>query len=163
MYKLSVSHEISGTDIEHLTDRLYFTDDIIVFTDRTSIDMNSGEVKTIKVEENDARKSFGYRVNDNGKFLLACEINQNVCFSDHINYCIYKIDFLDKVTSLYLAQEGKAGKNEGPKRKARLYYPVILASEGHSLLCGRASSRVPGRYSHGLFTSWIHTIPVRMA
>ena len=62
---LWVNHVISGNDIEHLIDRLYFTDDIIVVTDRTSIDMNSGEVKVIKVEENDARKSFGYRLNDN--------------------------------------------------------------------------------------------------
>ena len=30
--------------------------------------MNSGEVKVIKVEENDARESFGYRLSDNVKF-----------------------------------------------------------------------------------------------
>ena len=53
---------MSGDDIEHLIDRSYFTDDIIVVTDRTSIEMNSGEVKVIKVEENDAKKSFGYRL-----------------------------------------------------------------------------------------------------
>ena len=58
MYRLSVSHVISGNDIEHLIDRLYFTDDIIVVTDRTSIDTHSGEVKVIEVEENDVRKSL---------------------------------------------------------------------------------------------------------
>ena len=51
-----MSHVISGNDSGHLIDCLYFTDDIIVVTDRTSIDMNSGEVKVIKVEENDAKK-----------------------------------------------------------------------------------------------------------
>ena len=65
---LSVSNVISGKDIEHLKDRLYFTDDIIVVTGRTSIDMNSSEMKVIKVEENDARKSLGYRLNDNVNF-----------------------------------------------------------------------------------------------
>ena len=65
---LSVSHVISGDYIEHLLGRLYFTDDIIVVKDRTSIDMNSGEVKLIKVEENYVRKSFGYRLNDNVNF-----------------------------------------------------------------------------------------------
>ena len=30
--------------------------------------MNSNEVKVIKVEENDGRKSCGYRLNDNVKF-----------------------------------------------------------------------------------------------
>ena len=59
---------MSGNDIEHLIGRLSFPCDIIVVTDRTSIDMKSGEVKVIKVEENDARKSFGYRLNDNIKF-----------------------------------------------------------------------------------------------
>ena len=44
---------------------LYFIDDIIAVTDRTSQDMNSCEVKVIKVEENDAKK---YRLNDNAKF-----------------------------------------------------------------------------------------------
>ena len=63
-----MSHVISGNDIEHLIDRLYFTDGITVITDRTSIDMNSGEVRTIKVEENDAGKSFRYCLNDNVKF-----------------------------------------------------------------------------------------------
>ena len=59
MYRLlSVSHVISGNDIEHLIDHLYFTDNIIVATDRTSIDMNGGKVKVIKVEKNDARKSL---------------------------------------------------------------------------------------------------------
>ena len=65
---LSVSHVMPGNNIEHLMDRLYFTDNIIVVTDRTSIDLNSGEVKIIKVEENDTRKLFGYRLNDNVKF-----------------------------------------------------------------------------------------------
>ena len=45
---LSVSHVISGNDIERFIDGLYFTDDIVV-TDRTLIDVNSGEVKIIKV------------------------------------------------------------------------------------------------------------------
>ena len=58
---LSVSHVISGNDTENLIDRLYFTDSTTVVTDRTSIDMNSGDVKVIKVEHNDGRKSFGYR------------------------------------------------------------------------------------------------------
>ena len=35
--------------------------------------MNSGEVKVIKVEENDARKSFGYLLNDNVKFPLGLQ------------------------------------------------------------------------------------------
>ena len=65
---LSVSCVISGNDTEHLMDRLPCSCDIIAVTDRTSIDMNSGEVKVIKVEENDGRKSFGYRLNDNVKF-----------------------------------------------------------------------------------------------
>ena len=56
---LSVSHVISGNDTENLIDRLYFTDSTTVVTDRTSIDMNSGEVKVIKVEDNDGRKSLG--------------------------------------------------------------------------------------------------------
>ena len=30
--------------------------------------MNSGEVKVIKVEENDARKLFGFSLNDNIEF-----------------------------------------------------------------------------------------------
>ena len=38
----------------------YFTDNIIVVADRTSVDLNSGKVKVIEVEENDARKSFRY-------------------------------------------------------------------------------------------------------
>ena len=58
---LPVSHVISGNDTENLIDRLYFTDSTTVVTDRTSIDMNSGDVKVIKVEHNDGRKSFGYR------------------------------------------------------------------------------------------------------
>ena len=62
-----MSHAISGNDIEHIIDTLCFTDNIIVVPDRTSIDMNSGEVKIIKVEENDARKPFRYRLNDNVK------------------------------------------------------------------------------------------------
>ena len=66
-------------------------------------------------------------------FHLACEIDQNVCFSDHTSHCIHKIDFLDQVTSLHLAQEGKTGQNDGPKQKATLYYPVRLAAKGHSL------------------------------
>ena len=53
-----MSHVISGNDIEHLNDHLSFTDDIIVVTDSTLIDMNSGEVKVIKVEENDSIMSF---------------------------------------------------------------------------------------------------------
>ena len=57
-----MSHVISGNDIENLIQRLYFTDNIFVVTDRTSIDMNSGEVKVIKVKENDRRKSFGNRL-----------------------------------------------------------------------------------------------------
>ena len=61
---------MSGNDIEHLIDRLYFIDDIFVVIDRTLIDMNSGEVKTINVEENDARKSFGYCLNYNVNFLF---------------------------------------------------------------------------------------------
>ena len=61
---LSVSHVISGDEIEHLIDRLDFTDNIIAVTDRTSIDMKSCEVQVIKVEEYDARKSFGYPLND---------------------------------------------------------------------------------------------------
>ena len=64
---LSVNHVISGNDIQHLIDRLYFTDNITVVTDRTSIDMNSGEMKVITEEENDARNSVGYRLNDNVK------------------------------------------------------------------------------------------------
>ena len=32
--------------------------------------MNSVEAKVIKVEENDAKKSFGYRLNDSVKFLF---------------------------------------------------------------------------------------------
>ena len=59
-----MSYVISGDEIEHLIDRLDFTDNIIVATDRTSIDMNSGEVQVIKVEENDARNPSGYRLND---------------------------------------------------------------------------------------------------
>ena len=69
MYRLSVSHVISGNDIENLIDRL-FTDKITAVTGRTSIDMNNGEVKVIKVEENDGKKSFGYRSNDNLKFPI---------------------------------------------------------------------------------------------
>ena len=59
---------ISGNDIERLIDRLYFTVDIIVVTNRTSIHLNSGEVTKIKVGKNDAIKSFGCRLNDNVKF-----------------------------------------------------------------------------------------------
>ena len=44
---LSVSRVISGNDIDHLIYRLYFT---------------------IKAEENDTRKSYGYSLNDNVKF-----------------------------------------------------------------------------------------------
>ena len=66
--QLSVSHVLSSSDIAHLINRLYFTDNIIVVTDRTSINMDSGEVKVIKVEENDKRKPFGYCLNDNVKF-----------------------------------------------------------------------------------------------
>ena len=62
-----MSHIISVNEIEHLIDHLYSTDNIIV-ADRTSKCMNSGKVKVINVEENDARKSFGYRLNDNVKF-----------------------------------------------------------------------------------------------
>ena len=61
-----MSHVIPGSDIENLIDRLYFSDNVTVVTDRTSIDMNSGEVKVIEVEGNDGRKSFGYRLNDIG-------------------------------------------------------------------------------------------------
>ena len=46
---------------------------------------------------------------------------------------VYKIDFLDQSSSLYFAQGGKAGQNDGPKQKARLYFPVKLAAKGHSL------------------------------
>ena len=42
---------ISGNDIERLIDRLYFTVDIIVVTNRASIHLNSGEVTKIKVEK----------------------------------------------------------------------------------------------------------------
>ena len=66
---------ISGNDIEHLIDGLFFTDRIIVVTDRTSIELTSGEVKVKKKgEENDARNSFGYRLNDNLKSPLACKV-----------------------------------------------------------------------------------------
>ena len=40
--------------------------------------MNSDEVKVMKVEENDARKSSGYCLNDN-VLHLACETDQSVC------------------------------------------------------------------------------------
>ena len=62
---ISVSHVISRNDMENLIDRLYFTDKITVVTDRTSIDMNSGDLKVITVEENDA---FKYCLSDNAKF-----------------------------------------------------------------------------------------------
>ena len=76
MYRLlSVSDVISGNDI---MDRLYFTDDIIVVTDRTSIDMNSGGVKVIKVKENDAKKSSGYRSNNDVKFPFGLS-NRSEC------------------------------------------------------------------------------------
>ena len=64
---LSMSHVISGNYLEHLIDRFYFTDNIIV-ANGTSEDMNSGDVKVMKVEENDTRKSFGYLLDDNVKF-----------------------------------------------------------------------------------------------
>ena len=35
---LSMTHAISGNDIDHLIDRLYFTHNVIVITDRTSIE-----------------------------------------------------------------------------------------------------------------------------
>ena len=41
----------SFNNIEHLIDRLHFTDDIIVVIDSTSIDMNSGEMKVIKLKK----------------------------------------------------------------------------------------------------------------
>ena len=65
-----MNHVISGNDIEHLIDHLYFTDNVKLLLLRTFIDMNSGEVKTIKVGENNARKSFRYRLNNNVKFPL---------------------------------------------------------------------------------------------
>ena len=56
MYRLLlVSHVTYGNDIEQLFDRLYFTDDVAA-TERASIDMNSGEMKVMKVEENNERK-----------------------------------------------------------------------------------------------------------
>ena len=64
---LSVIHVMSGNNIEHLIDRLYFTDNIVVVTDGTSIDLNSGDVKVIEIEEN-ARKSLGYHLNGNVNF-----------------------------------------------------------------------------------------------
>ena len=90
---LSVSHGISGKHIEHPIVYLYFIDNIIIVTGRTSIDMESGEVKVIKVEENKARKSFRFGLMTVYKVYLACETDQDVCFSDQINHCIYKIDF----------------------------------------------------------------------
>ena len=88
-----MSHVISGNDTEHLINCLYFTDNIIVVTDRTSLDMNSGEVKVIKFEESDTRKSFGYRFSDNIKFPLLC------C------YTIYTILSYQKV-EIYLCRRG---------------------------------------------------------
>ena len=66
-----MGHVISGNGIEHRTDCLYFAHHIIVVTDRNSVDMNSGDMEVIKVEENDARKSFGYHLNENVKFQFA--------------------------------------------------------------------------------------------
>ena len=57
-----------------------------VATDRTSIDMNSGEVKVIKVEENDARKPFACRVNDNVKFPFGL-LNSSESL-DQVHLCI---------------------------------------------------------------------------
>ena len=49
---------------------------------------------------------------------LAIMIDQNVCFSDHIDHCVYNIDLLDQVTSLYLRQEGEeAVQNDGPRQR----------------------------------------------
>ena len=142
---LSVSHVIFCNDIQHLIDGLYFTDDIIASTDRTSIDMNIGEVKVIKVEENDARKSSGCRLNGNVKFPFGfSERGQNVYFSDHIKHRTYKIDFFYQVTQ-DLAQEHKAGQNDEPKQKAGLYCPVRS-----------------GSYSHGLCTRRMHAILISM-
>ena len=91
-------------------------------------------MKIIKVGENDVKKSFRYRLNYNAKFHWPCEIDHNVCFSDHKNHCTCKIDqFLDQSLSMCLAQGGKAGKSDGSKQKARLYYPVRLAANGHPL------------------------------
>ena len=64
-------------------------------------------------------------------FHLACEIDQNVCFPDHLNHCVYQIDILDQSLSLYLAQGGTAGQNDGPKQNTRLCYAVRLAAKGH--------------------------------
>ena len=36
---------------------------------------------------------MGYSLNDKVNYHSICEIDQNVCFSDHVSHCIYKTDF----------------------------------------------------------------------
>ena len=129
---LSVSHVIFGNAIEHLIDRLHFTVDIIIVTDRTSMHMDSGEVKVIQVEKNDMKKSFGYLLNDNVKSRFGLW-NRSECLLLCSHHPLCKITVLDHATSLYFAQEGKAGQNDRLEQKARLYYPVRLAAKGHPL------------------------------
>ena len=112
---LTVNRVIRGTDIKHPLDCLYFTDNTIFILDSRSLDMLSSKVKVIIVDENNARKTFGFGDDDNMKFSFEpCEIDRTVCFSDHGNYCVYKIKFSEQIFSLLLGEEDDMGQNQQP-------------------------------------------------
>ena len=94
---IPLSCNIEIPDLIHPIDCLYIADNVIVITDCLSTEELSGEFKVVIMEAYGVKEAFKFGAADGVPFPFGlCETDGEVYVSEHLNHCIYKINFSDQ-------------------------------------------------------------------